>query len=289
MSPNLDEVDDTDTELNGHFTPLTDAMNGEDAPGMSSFIERHYNVGKREAPPIRKRKSPELDDDDEDEARKKAKVSSQHAGGSGVLGEYLKSERDKGAAESGPSNEAIDLTNDDEDDIIFLGQTSSGNENQEVCLGRLHAKANAFRIPTPPKHQHGVLGGDFWPQMKVRYFRNTSQNYIMELFDRPNPGQGIKFGTVEIKTAGALCPLLDGNHVNKLKLKMFVEPNEKRNGEYPGARVSRTLNLSIMLYAPRKFGDAIGRQLSQKGLFLSAPLNPGRGVEYYNPRTSTDR
>ena len=124
--------------------------------------------------------------------------------------------------------------------------------------------------------------------MKIRYERPVTKNHVMELYDKPSPPGGAKFALLDHKAAAALCPLLDGSNVNKMRLKVFIEPNAKYSGEFPGQMVSRTLNLSIMLYAPRKFVDGIGRQLSQKGHFLSAPLNPGRNVEYYNPHEPKD-
>ena len=282
MSSELDE-DDGSAAKNGHASPS--AANPDDAQeqlGMGGMIERWHGVTNRDAPAPRKHKPEIVEDENEDESHKRAKMTSNQFGSGGILGEHLKSEREKGAAETGPSTEPIDLTNEEEDEIVFIGETQSDG-NKEVCMGRLHANANAFRVPTAPRRQNGVLGSDMWPQMKVEHRRDHAQNYIIHLYDRPGGNTGTKFGQMHFREAAALCPLLDGNHVNKLRLKIFVEPFEKREGEFPGSRTSRSLPLSIMLYAPRKFADGIGRQLSQKGLFLSAPLNPGHGVEYFNP------
>ncbi|KAK3699266.1 SWI/SNF and RSC complex subunit Ssr2 [Vermiconidia calcicola] len=250
--------------------------------GMSDMIERQYNVTKRDAPPPKKRKSEVLGDDEEDAEHKKAKSTFNASTTSGPLGDYLKSQREKGAAEVGPSTDPIDLTNDDEDEVVFVSE-SIGDGSKEVCLGRLHVQANAYRIPRPRREQNGSVGSNMWPQTRANFRRIQAKDHIIELYDSTSGGgAGAKFGTVDFKAASAICPLLDGSNVNKLKLKIFVDPFKRQKNESAGSKVSRHLSLSIMLYAPRDKARGIGTFLSQKGLFLSAPLNT-RGVEYYNP------
>ena len=256
----------------------------DNQPGSGGLLERMYGVTNREAQPM-KRKLESITDDDEDEGRKKSKAKFTGASGGGMLGDYMKSEHEKGAAENGPSTAQIDLTNEDDDDLIFVGETLSA-QNKEVCLGRLFAQANVFRIPAVPKNQMGSLGKDVWPQTRVTFRRsNSHNNNIIDLFDRPSGGgnMGTKFGTMDIRVAATLCPLLDGNNVNKMRIKIYVEPSQKKPGEFPGGRVSRYLPLSIVLYSPQKFSRMIGSRLSQKGLFLSAPNVVDRGIEIDNP------
>jgi SNF2 family DNA or RNA helicase len=255
-------------------------------PGMGSMMERFYGVTNRDAP--LKRKSQEIEDSAEDEMRKESKTTTTSTGSSGEIGDYLKSERAKAVDQSGPSGAVIDLTNDDGDDdeVVITGETRVNeirvDENQEVCLGRLHAKCNVFRIPVPPRRQDGVLGKETWPQQKVNFKRIQSANNIIDLFDRSG-GNGTKFGMLEVGVASALCPLLDGSAINRLNIKIFLEPFRRFEYEHPGAKTSRLLAVNILLYAPRKRADAIGRLLSQKGQFLSMPPNHARGIEYFNP------
>ena len=257
--------------------------------GMGSMVERFYGVKNREAP--LKRKSQEVEDGAEDELRKKSKTTVTSTGSSGEIGDYLKSERAKAADQSAPTGAVIDLTNDDGDDdeVVITGETRVTeprvDENQEVCLGRLHARCNVFRIPVPPRRQDGVLGKEMWPQQKVNFKRIQSANNIIDLFDRSggNGGNGTKFGMLDVAVASALCPLLDGSAISRLNIKIFLEPFRRFDYEYPGAKTSRPLNANILLYAPRKRADAIGRLLSQKGQFLSMPPNNARGIEYFNP------
>lgn len=264
-------------------TSMADTV--DDLPGMGSMIERMHGVTKREAPPL-KRKSQEIEDDGEDASQKKMKTSFNTGKSSGIMGEHLKAERAKAEAQSGQVTEPIDLTNDDDGDvdeeIIFVSETLA-DDNKEVCLGRIRAKASVFQIPKPPRHQDGILGGQTWPQQRVDYKRTPNSTMIIDLFDGPCGGGGVKFGYMDINAASVLCPLLDSSHVNKFRMKIFLEAYAKLDGEFARQATSRPLNLSIVLYAPRNKVETIGRRLSQKQLFLDSPQNLDRGMEIVNP------
>ena len=252
------------------------------------MMERQYNVSKREAPPLKKRKVETAEEDDADnDEQKKSTGTFSATGNGGALGEYLKSEREKGANEPGSSTAPIDLSNEDESDIVYLGEAPGAN-SREVCLGRIFSEALAHKIPQMPKYQTGKLGKDYWPQARINYRRSPAQNNIIELFDRSGYGNtgstGSRFGNVTGKLASVLCPLIDGIAVTKMRLKMYLEAYQKKPGEFPGFRISRVLPLSILIYAPRNRADGIGRKLSQYGFFLSNPhgqVDPG--LEIYNP------
>lgn len=260
----------------------------DETPGLGSMIERYHNVTNREDTPQKKRKSQIIDEDDiEDENRKKAKSPFTGSGGDGTIGQHLKSERENAAAESGPNTAAIDLTNeeDDDDDVVFIGETGP-DSNQEVCLGRLFCNAKVFKVPRVPKYQMAKVGKDVWPQARINVRRMGTSNNVIELFDRPSDGSnmGIRFGNMEITMAKALCPLMDGRHINGLRWKVFLDAFPRHPGEFPGGNISRSLKLSVFLYSPRRTADGIGKHLSQAGAFLNSAENMERSVEYYNPQ-----
>ena len=300
--PGKMQVDHLNGSVHSNGGLSTNSMDhGNDQPGMGSMMERFYGVTNREAP--LKRKSPEIEESSEDEMRKKSKTTAGSTGSSGMLGDYLRDERKKGVDLPGHeqgvdqparSGEVIDLTNDDGDDdeVVITGETrlhtNRPDDNRRVCLGRLHARANVFRIPVPPRRQDGVLGKEMWPQQKVNFKRVPSSDRIIELRDRSGGNTGTKFGYLDVGIASALCPLLDGSNISGLELKIFLEPFKREKQEVPGGQTSRVLSVSILLYAPRKKADPIGRQLSQKGHFLSAPPNLDRGTEYLNPHEPQD-
>ena len=277
---------DTNSYVNSTASPSENGMDSVDVKaGMGTLIERMHGLTKREAP--LKRKSQDLEDVSEDGMQKKPKTTFNSGGSSGILGEHLKAERLKAGAQVIQSIEPIDLTNDTEDneddDIEIVGERSVDN-TQEVCLGRLHAKANVYKIPRPPRRQEGILGGSMWPHQKVEPERDRdTRTTKINLLDKPGAGPSIKFAYIEPMVASPLCMLLDQRHISRLKIKVFLEPFPRLTGEFAGMPTSKSLNISIILRAPREKVDTIGRVLSQKNLFLTAPPSLDRGVEYVNP------
>lgn len=256
-------------------------------PGMSAYLERFHGVTTRAAAPPKKRKleNGKEEDESDDEQRKKARSVFATQSKGGILGDYMKREREKGAAEVGPESAAIDLTKDEDDEVTFLSETL-GAERKEVCLGRIFTYASAFRIPVLPKYQNGKLGRDFWPPARVNYRRSAAQHSIIELFDRSGKDGatfGTRFGSVEGKAAAVLCPLLDTVAVNQMRIKIYLEAAPKKPGDFPGLHTSRSLRLGVTIYAPRNKADGIGRRLSQGQFFLAAPPIIEKGIEYYNP------
>lgn len=266
-----------DNPISSSTTEDPEAIEGQ--MGQGSILERMHGVTNREAPPSKKRKANPEDQNDQNGNPRNAFSG---GGNGGILGEYMKSERDKGASDAGP----IDLTNDDDDEVVILSE-KKGEETKEVCLGKLVANANAFRVPSVPKNQAGKTTNEYWPQTRVAIRRSKASNHIIELFDRVagsnNTGQ--KFGVLEVKVASALCPLLDGSDVNKMRVRAYVQAHKRGPGEHPGARVSKMVPIALVLYAPKRLADGIGRMLSQKQIFLSEPggVPVDSNTEIFNP------
>ena len=267
----------------GSAAPMTSNTENydSDGPGFGTLMERFHGVTKRETP--LKRKSQEIEDNNGDEMQKKAKTTFNSKGSGGEMGEYLKAEREKAASESAQITETIDLTNDDDgdnDDEVIITGVSRVNDDEIVCMGRLYAKANAFRIPMPSKKQDGSLGAGMWPIQRLDYKRNPVKNdYRIDIMDKAS----VKFGYLDMRIASVLCPLLDADNLSNFKIKIYLDQYPKEPGDFAGKPISKVLSVSILLYAPRKKVETIGRWLSQRQHFLSAPPDIGRSRNYVNP------
>ena len=286
--PNATASDDINT--NGDLSnPQPDKPGGnEDQVGMSSFIDRIHHTTKREDAPQRKRKLETIEDEDDDS--KKAKATFTGGGKGGMLSDHMRAERERLAAEAGPAHHAtIDLTNEDEE-VVFV----KSNQHEEVCLGVVHAQVNCFRVPYVGAGSVGKVGKDHWPMSRVFLDRKVGQNKIIDVLGKSNH----KFGSLQLNFADALAPLMDGAELNRLRTKAFLEARKKQPGEQVGDPTSQSLRLQIVMYAPRRNRDQIGRYLSKKQIFLSNPLNVDNGKEidnphvpklFHNPQTSVSR
>ncbi|KAK1068795.1 hypothetical protein LTR33_011067, partial [Friedmanniomyces endolithicus] len=93
-------------------TALTDTG---DEVGMSRFMSDLHRTVNRDSVPQKKRKSETNDEDGDTPEHKKPKSTFGGIAKGGVISEHIRAEREKAAAEAGPSNTAIDLTADDDD------------------------------------------------------------------------------------------------------------------------------------------------------------------------------
>ncbi|TKA82664.1 hypothetical protein B0A55_01475 [Friedmanniomyces simplex] len=258
-----------------------------EALGFSHFMSNLHPTVNRDSVPQRKRKA-ETNDDDDTPAKQKSTFTGISKGG--IISEHLRAEREKAAAEAGPSNIAIDLTADDDDgkgkddDLMFMGEKqkkSVSEENKEVCLGGLQGKANISRIPMYSDRALAGLGKDTWPRLKLDHRRseNGQNNLKIELLDRAQRVVGL----IEFRVAAALVPLLNGNNTNRLRMVVWLAQWPRAKNDRPGQHVSKHLDIQIILYAPRKHTAMIGKYLSQKQLFLTSLAGVYIGKELENP------
>ncbi|KAK5175504.1 uncharacterized protein LTR77_000643 [Saxophila tyrrhenica] len=281
-------VDGDQAEQQALGSDIRDDSNPIDAedqgPGLSSMLEKQYGVTERESALVSRKRNTPADGEDEDEQQRKKSKAKFDVSTDGIISDHMKAEREKTAAESGPAKTTIDLTNDD-DDLVVVSENRVA-DSREVCLGKISVKAGAFRIPRGSRNSKSGVPNDFWPMMRVFFRRPNVQTQIVDLIDRPQESAtAIAFARLDHAAASAILPLIDGSHVNKLRLKMFVDPIRKQNGEYEGCKISRPINISIILFAPRDKATRIGVMLSQKQLFLSVPPAGMVGrIEYWNPQ-----
>ncbi|KAF2722875.1 hypothetical protein K431DRAFT_283387 [Polychaeton citri CBS 116435] len=274
-----------------------------EGPGMASFLERQHKLKNRQVEAPRKRKAKNLDDEDEEgEERRKLKV--QFIGGSngGVLGQYVKDEREKGLKQQESAGDTstrdeivdapIDLTNDD-DEIEITGENrlvpiskedggvTKEDGNEEICMGTLKTNVNAYRVPAPGAGGINKLNKDWWPKMKVSLKRQANSTNVIHFVDTT----GKNFGQMVINAASGLCPLLDGVNVSKLRTKTYLDARKRGRNEAPGQPISEVLVAHTTLFCPRNKKTSIGRFLSQRQLFLNDPVGMVMGTPVENPHT----
>nr|POE94423.1 putative swi/snf-related matrix-associated actin-dependent regulator [Quercus suber] len=267
---------------------LNDSQLDERA-GMGNMLENMYGIQNREATYQRKRK-PEIGGDDEvTPEAKKVKSTFNGTSKGGIISDHLKNERKQLAAEASidsadsPSTQphaAIDLTNDDDDEVVFVKDTGE----EEICLGVIFGKANIHSVPHVSAKIKSSIGKDHWPRTRLEHRRqlapSMANSKAIELYDK----KGIRIGQLDLPTASALVPLIDAPTMRKLRISMALEERKRGPGETEGMPVSQYCKVFITMYAPRKMSQQIGKYLSQKNLFFTAPAGNLNGREFANPQ-----
>ena len=137
-------------------------------------------------------------------------------------------------------------------------------------------------IPFPdPKVIH--LSKTEWPSIKLKFRRYPGKHMIICICD----AAGKDFGNADIKTALGLTPLLDTTPP-LIRVQARLTNRRKKPHELPGQPCSETFQMTINLYGKKKNAQKVGRQLSQKQLWLRMPFGVERGIEVYNPHTLAD-
>ncbi|KAI4736750.1 hypothetical protein E4T50_12745 [Aureobasidium sp. EXF-12298] len=247
---------------------LNNEAHDEQPTGVGSFMERQFNLTDREAEPVTKKQK--IDDASKQNANFKV-------GKSGVIGQYLKEQRDQAAREAGPSA-AIDLTaTEDEDEVQVVSSKSTAQDpKREICLGSITAKVMAHKVPaanrTLSKHSEN------WPPAKMSLQPRVGQEKTYLAMD----GKQIEFGKLDLITASAIAPLLKNANL-KMRLAPLLKERPKAAGEEPGQSISKSLDISITLYSTAEAAVGIGRHLSQRQIFLYKPTVIAHGTEVLNP------
>jgi SNF2 family DNA or RNA helicase len=247
------------------------AKDQQDEPitGVGSFMERQFNLTDREAEPVTKKQK--LDDTTKQNSTFKV-------GKGGVIGEYLKEQRDQGAREAGPSA-AIDLTAEDEgdDDVQIVSSKSTAQDpKREICLGSITAKVMAHKVPAANRNLSKFSAN--WPPAKMSLQPRVGQEKTYLALD----GKQVEFGKLDLITASAIAPLLKNTNL-KIRLAPLLKERPKDADEQPGQSISKSLDISITLYSAAEAAAGIGRHLSQRQIFLYKPLVVPHGTEVLNP------
>lgn len=170
------------------------------------------------------------------------------------------------------------VLDDGEDDDVVLVRDSG---DKIVCLGRIErAYALVHQVPHPKVNFQG--SSKTWPMIKCTMRRRPLQdkdNIVVAVHDPA----GHYFGRLDPRVASGIIALLDATSVNGLTLEIRTEMRSKRPGELPGQSVQDTIGLHIVLFAPKKMADRIGRYLSQKQIWLRRPVQLDPKIPYFNP------
>ncbi|KAF8863176.1 hypothetical protein BDZ45DRAFT_712462 [Acephala macrosclerotiorum] len=244
-SPSHDSMKPNCTNRNG-FASYT---NGNGHIGMGHMLERINNVVDRDMIPQKRRKIV-------DERGQHGKGEFSGGGKGGVIGQYMREQREEGRkqAESrgtAPVDTSTIIDDDDDDDDI---QVLESSEDREVCYGRIEgSEILAFKVPAAKPGTVAVSQG-FWPQVKIVLRRRYN--------DKTNVIHAVDYTPI------GLTPVLDSKFGIRTASRILARP--KKEGDLPpGSAVSHALQ--------------IGRFLSQKGLFLRTPFFVEAGVELHNP------
>lgn len=270
-------MDGGDTNNGGTSTLPADESTNEAPLGMAEQLSNLYQTTEREAPIKYKRDA--SDDDQDDASPKKTKTAHGDIRGSGMLGEHLKDQAKKQAAESGAAA-PIDLTGDDDDDVVVTSENVKPKRDpgeEEVCIGVLAAQGNIHRVPAAGT----FLGKDYWPPTKI-VLRRTASIYdnVIELVDK----QGKTFGKLGVREATVLETLMKGSHMSGLRVKAALPTRKRPHGEAVGFPVSQNIKVDLVLYCKRRLTDSVGKFLSQRQLFLESPKRDvDSGKQIVNP------
>ena len=166
--------------------------------------------------------------------------------------------------------------------VLESKQTQS-EEDKMVCYGALEgAKVNAFQIPSPERKRIGASKA-FWPAIKCHLQRMPGRNHLIVMV---RDAEGTDFGNLDSMTALGLVPLMD-SPIFRIRLDARINPRVRKPFEIPGGASSDKLPLNLTIFGPRKYGEAIGKQLSQKNLWLRAPTTPEAHAMWLNPQADT--
>lgn len=152
-----------------------------------------------------------------------------------------------------------------------------------VCYGRIdNTKVQAHRVPNPGTKAIHLSKTD-WPSMKLTLHAMPGKtNYLIRVIDP----SGTDFGNIDVKTAMGLSPILAAK-TPKYKAQARLTMRKRKPNEIPGSACSEYFNITINLYGLKSKAAVIGKFLSQKQLYLRAPVMVDAGCEVYNPHLPT--
>lgn len=237
--------------------------------GMGNMLERMHNVTDRTLVPQKRRKV-----EDPSDPRRKPEFNG--GSGSGVLGTYMKEQREQGRREAPAKSTLVDISNLD-DEVEVVGDPA----DREVCYGRIEgADISAFKVPTPKQGSVSV-SKELWPQVKIHLRRREGEKAnIIHAVDSTRE----IIGCVDINTAIGLVPLLDSKFGIRTACRILSRPRKVEDLP-PGSDTSCRYGLDLNVYGPKKYAIQVGRHLSQKQLWLRTPMFVEAGIELFNPHT----
>jgi hypothetical protein len=253
--------------------------------GQISLVERLHHVQGRTASPAKRAKT-------EEEHKKSAKPTSTFGSGSAL---DLNQNNQQLVPTQGasidltmstfffPISEQLhtkDATGDDEAEF----QVVKDNSEQIICIGKVNKTyVQCHQVPyqDPKKYQgnHGSQG-----RIAIRFRRSSgNMNTLNIMVVDPTSRE---FGRVDLITAKALAPLMDGSAASGLRWMAWTDARRKGKDEQgPGSPMSALIGMTLQLYCPRKHAHSIGKYLQMKQVTLGDPAYDLQRYDYFNPQT----
>ena len=170
-----------------------------------------------------------------------------HHKSNGVVGEYLKPQSVDQIQPEAISNAVVDLTNDDDTEDIDNDFEVTGSRSvldEEVCIGALHAWAQAHLVPKPKGKSIFETPG-MWPLItcSIRRHPDTKSTRI-DLIDY----HGAEFGRLDPDTALPLSQAMDG--LRGIRTQARIVPRKKvKDDQWPHQPTSERIPVRINIYA----------------------------------------
>ncbi|KAE8148373.1 SNF2 family N-terminal domain-containing protein [Aspergillus avenaceus] len=209
--------------------------------------------------------------------------------GASGIGEWMKAGEERSDSSITATPNVVDLTMDssagaDEDDLLVTG--SNNLSVQRVCYGKIEgATVQASLVPKPAAQ---TIFGDSaldWPSIKLGVHHQANQGN--DRIDVSDP-HGKKFGTVDVRTAAVVVPLLDSPALN-MDITARLDVRRRLPSEWPWAPCSALYRASINLYGLRKDAELVGNHLGRNNVWLGTPFSVEQGVPVFNPHAERRR
>jgi SNF2 family DNA or RNA helicase len=262
--------------------------------GSGHSIERLHNVQDRTAVPQPKRRKTTNENDPtpllptHNSFASLSSFSAFSGAGTSILTQHLKQQQLGDTSQPNPvrkPSETIDLTDGDSEAPLLIQTPKGPVKDEEVCYGMVEgASINCHRVPAPKPGMVSINGDGYWPQVKVVLKRKANdQSNKIYVYDYTRH----IFGTVDVKTATCLVPLLDSTL--QIRTDCRIPFRRKPPGEQVGQPASFNCRFELMVYGPRKFATQVGNHLSSQNVNLLSPPRVESGVKVFNPLSTENR
>ncbi|KAH6635501.1 SNF2 family N-terminal domain-containing protein [Chaetomium sp. MPI-SDFR-AT-0129] len=252
-------------------------------------IERLHNLQDRSAVPQPKRRKTTNENDPTPLLPTHNSFSGFPGGpGTSILTQHIKHQQIPELSQATPvrkPSETIDLTSNDSEPAKPVQTPKDPIKNEEVCYGMVEsASINCHRVPSPKPGMVSINGDGYWPQVKVVLKRKAGdQTCKIYVYDHTRH----IFGTVDVKTAECLAPLLDS--ALQIRTDCRIPSRRKQPGEQMGQPASFACKFDLMIYGPRKYANQVGNHLFSRKLNLVSPPRVESGVKVFNPLATENR
>ena len=155
-------------------------------------------------------------------------------------------------------------------------------DDQIVCYGKLDgAKVNMHRIPEHKDHKGWTSDQRNWKALRCTLFRVPhSHNFVIHVRDQCRN----IFGTIDVRVARALTPLLDSSNVfPNFRVDARLDPHPRAPNSHFNDPISDSWPITLNCFGQRRHATLVGGELRKRNVFLGAPTGVLSGVETFNP------